>query len=63
MGWAESLLGNPFDSAGKFQRITTPVLIIHGAEDDTLPDSNGSFPLRDGASGFDLRGSPGCRPQ
>jgi pimeloyl-ACP methyl ester carboxylesterase len=37
MGWAESLLGDPFDSAGKLQRITSPVLIIHGADDDTLP--------------------------
>jgi hypothetical protein len=37
LGWAKWLVGDPFDSLEKLERVSSPILIIHGNEDRTLP--------------------------
>ena len=37
LGWARWLVGDSFDSLEKLERVSSPILIIHGSEDSTLP--------------------------
>ena len=37
MSWAKWLVADSFDSLEKLDRVSSPILIIHGSEDGTLP--------------------------
>lgn len=37
LGWLAWLTGEPFYSIGKIQQVTTPMLFIHGAQDNIVP--------------------------
>jgi fermentation-respiration switch protein FrsA (DUF1100 family) len=41
LGWLSPFIGNPFDNLGKCSSIISPVLVLHGTADETLPFAMG----------------------
>ncbi len=41
LGWAMPLLGDPFNSVSKLAKVKSPLIVIHGDQDQILPSSMG----------------------
>lgn len=60
LGWARWLVGDSFDSLEKLERVSSPILIIHGSEDSTLPIEMGRALYAAAPSGSTLIEVPGA---
>ena len=60
LGWAKWLVGDPFDSLDKLERLSSPILIIHGNKDRTLPIEMGRALHAAAPSGSTLIEVPGA---
>ena len=60
LGWATWMVGKPFDSLDKLEHVSSPILIIHGNEDRTLPIEMGRAILAAAPEGSNLIEVPGA---